>query len=82
VDGQVAMKLHPNYSLWWLALLILFLGGAVACYLFGGIEEGGPYARQRFSLCVAVTVLLAAICLIGSVAPFLFGKLRLAREPQ
>lgn len=79
VDGQVVMKLRPNYSLWWLALLILFLGGAVSVYLFGGVEEGGPYARHRACFSVAVTVLLAALCLLVSVAPFLFGKLRLER---
>ncbi|AKJ65381.1 hypothetical protein [Kiritimatiella glycovorans] len=76
VDGQVAMKVTPNYSLWWLALLILLLGGLVTTYLAQGVQEGDATSRQPVCLAACVTALLAGLCMIASFAPFLFGVLR------
>ena len=51
--------------LWWLTLLILITGGAVY-YLFRVSNGSGAEMKQAESLTIAVTSILAGICVISA----------------
>ena len=51
--------------LWWLTLLILIIGGSVY-YLFRVSGSSGADMKQAANLTIAVTSILAGICIISA----------------
>jgi CHASE2 domain-containing sensor protein len=52
--------------LWWLALLIIAIGGGI-CYLLSGDQTNSTYRIARI-LTVAITIISAGICIISATA--------------
>ncbi|MBU0678342.1 MAG: hypothetical protein KJ626_09505 [Verrucomicrobia bacterium] len=59
-------KYHPKAWLWWLAMFILILGGAIAYFL--SQQKVNPDARKLMSITVLLTLIGTGICVISATA--------------
>lgn len=59
-------RIHPTAGLWWTAVLIAVIGGAVSYAL--SLDRFTPGYRERMGVGLMITVLGAGICVIAATA--------------
>jgi hypothetical protein len=58
--------LHPAAGLWWTAILVAVIGGAITYAL--SLDRFTPGFRVRMSVSLMITILGAGICVIAATA--------------
>jgi predicted membrane channel-forming protein YqfA (hemolysin III family) len=60
------MMPHPRSGLWWLAILILIAGGAIAYTLT--LDPAAQDGSRRAMLVLSISIALSGICVISATA--------------
>lgn len=63
---------RPTYALWWIALIILAVGGIYCGRLWIYLESGDWHSKSQLGFAITVVVVSAGSCLIASFAPCVY----------